>query len=375
MKTYNLSNHICVLVIGFALLLSSCSLSLTEENSIRQHPDNPHYMIFRRQPTALITLGEHYAAVINLDFDYIPYLNELENRDFNLTRLFAYWRNNNDAHIAKNGANSHLGPKGVNQYCSPWGWSNEAGGFDGRRFDLNTWNHTYFTRLKDFITQAGKRGVVVEVVLFSRPYDEKAWEADAFNRLNNTANGMGISHHFISHTLKNDTLLNKQKEYVTKIVQELRDFDNLYFEICNEPAVQSQMIDVGLSHADLWKWHQEMINTIIDAENDLPVSQKHMIAINPMHGHRTEWDDYIDFDDIHIINRHYNNALDNVWGRIKGDNEDYLRDKVCSHDEGAYIDVPHAGNTHNTNPEQQIVEGWRYMASGGGIYDGLAKYV
>jgi hypothetical protein len=99
-----------------------------------------------------------------------------------------------------------------------------------------------------------------------------------------------------------------------------------------------------------------------------------MIAINPMPGHKVEWDDHIDFDDIQIINRHYNNALDNVWGLKRKDNDDYLRNKVCSLDEGAYIDVPHEGHTHHTIPEQQIVEAWRYMASGGGIYDGLGKY-
>ncbi|MFC2125430.1 cellulase family glycosylhydrolase [Bacteroidota bacterium] len=362
-------------IIGLFLITSISCSSPHEVDPIQQHPDNPHYLIFRGQPTALITLAEHYAAVINLDFNYISYLDELQNRGFNLTRLFAYWRNNNDAHLAKNGANSHLGPKGENQYCAPWAWSKETGGFDGRKFDLNQWNSSYFTRLKDFITQAGHRGVIVEVVLFCRPYDADAWKVDAFNSLNNTTGDTSLSHHFISQTLENNPLLKRQKEYVTKIVQELSNYDNIYFEICNEPAVQSQMIEAGLSHAELWRWHQEMINTIKDAEHNLPSSQKHMIAINPMHGHRIEWDDYINFDDIHIINRHYNNALENIWRGNKSDNADYFRNKVCSLDEGAYIDVPHEGHTHHTIPEQQIVEGWRYMASGGGIYDGLAKYM
>ena len=37
----------------------------------------------------LVTSGEHYGAVLNLDFDFVPYLDELKARGFNLTRLFS----------------------------------------------------------------------------------------------------------------------------------------------------------------------------------------------------------------------------------------------------------------------------------------------
>lgn len=37
----------------------------------------------------LITAGEHYGAVLNLDFDYSRYLGELKKYGFNLTRAFA----------------------------------------------------------------------------------------------------------------------------------------------------------------------------------------------------------------------------------------------------------------------------------------------
>src|SRR5262249_32917316 len=45
---------------------------------IRLHPDNPHYFEFRGQPTVLVTSGEHYGAVMNLDFDHATYLNRLQ---------------------------------------------------------------------------------------------------------------------------------------------------------------------------------------------------------------------------------------------------------------------------------------------------------
>lgn len=55
---------------------------------LRLHPDNPHYFEFRGDPIVLVTSGEHYGAVINLDFDYVAYLDELARYGFNHTRLF-----------------------------------------------------------------------------------------------------------------------------------------------------------------------------------------------------------------------------------------------------------------------------------------------
>ncbi len=45
---------------------------------IALHPDNPHYFLWRDKPTVLITSGEHYGALLNLDFDFVRYFNELQ---------------------------------------------------------------------------------------------------------------------------------------------------------------------------------------------------------------------------------------------------------------------------------------------------------
>jgi hypothetical protein len=37
---------------------------------LQLHPENPHYFLWRGHPTVLITSGDHYGAVLNLDFDY-----------------------------------------------------------------------------------------------------------------------------------------------------------------------------------------------------------------------------------------------------------------------------------------------------------------
>src|SRR5689334_126061 len=67
------------LSIGFAAKAAPISL----------HPSNAHYFSFRGKPTVLVTSAEHYGAVINLDFDYVPYLDELKSKGLNLTRLWS----------------------------------------------------------------------------------------------------------------------------------------------------------------------------------------------------------------------------------------------------------------------------------------------
>ena len=53
------------------------------------HPDNPRYFLFRGKPTVLVTSGEHYGAVLNLDFDYVRYLDALAADGLNHTRMFS----------------------------------------------------------------------------------------------------------------------------------------------------------------------------------------------------------------------------------------------------------------------------------------------
>ena len=81
------------------------------------HPDNPHYFLFRGKPTVLITSTEHYGAVLNGDFDAIPYLDELHARGFNLTRTFSgtYREVPGSFKIEKN----TLAPA-ADKYIAPW---------------------------------------------------------------------------------------------------------------------------------------------------------------------------------------------------------------------------------------------------------------
>src|SRR5437588_1079512 len=73
------------LFLGFPLMATAALAG----KPIAPHPENPRYFLFQGKPTFLITSGEHYGAVLNLDFDAVPYLDELHARGFNQTRTFS----------------------------------------------------------------------------------------------------------------------------------------------------------------------------------------------------------------------------------------------------------------------------------------------
>jgi hypothetical protein len=63
-----------------------------------------------------------------------------------------------------------LAPRG-NRYICPWARSSTPGYFDGgNKFDLARWDEAYFRRLKDFVAQASRRGIIVEMNLFCPLY-------------------------------------------------------------------------------------------------------------------------------------------------------------------------------------------------------------
>ncbi len=72
------------------------------------------------------------------------------------------------------------------RFVCPWARSTTPGAGDGgNKFDLSQWDADYFARLKDFLTQAGQRGIVVELSLFCAIYDDKLWAVNPLNAANN----------------------------------------------------------------------------------------------------------------------------------------------------------------------------------------------
>src|SRR2546423_7055192 len=171
-----------------APLLFAALLPAAPPEPIALHPKNPHYFLFRGKPTVLITSGEHYGAVLNLDFNYFEYLTTLKAGGLNLTRTFpgAYVEPRGAFNIARN----TLAPA-AGRFICPWARSDIPGYPNGgNKFDLSKWDPDYFKRLKDFMTQASRRGIVVELNLFTPFYEENIWALSP-QKASNNINGVG----------------------------------------------------------------------------------------------------------------------------------------------------------------------------------------
>ncbi len=307
-------------------------------NPVSLHPENPHYFIYKNKPTVLITSGEHYGAVINTGFDYITYLDELASRKLNLTRIFtgSYVESSNAFNIL----NNTLAP--VNEkFISPWKRSNEpgyAGG--GNKFDLSQWDQAYFRRLKDFLSAARKRGIIVEITLFCPFYEDTLWKLSPMNSRNNI-NGIDTMPATHVYTLnKNSNLLAMQEQLVRKMVNELNDFDNIFFEICNEPYFGGVTIE----------WQHHIADIITAVEKDLP--NKHLISQNIANGSAKIENPH---PAVSIFNFHY------AWPPVTVP-MNYHLNKAIGDDETGF-----RGNTDST----YRIEGWRFILAGGSLYNNL----
>src|SRR5690242_13502426 len=112
--------YVPLVLVSFSASILAAPLAL--------HPDNPHYFVFRGKPTIFLTSGEHYGAVLNLDFDYAKYLKTLARDGLNGTRTWAgsYCEPASAFQIAHN----TLAPA-AGRFISPWARSDQPGYANG----------------------------------------------------------------------------------------------------------------------------------------------------------------------------------------------------------------------------------------------------
>ena len=304
---------------------------------IQLHPDNPHYFLWRGEPTVLITSGEHYGAVLNRAFNYSKYLKTLESHGFNLTRTFS------GAYCEPIGAfkiqNNTLAPA-KHQLICPWARSKTSGyATGGNKFDLTKWDNAYFKRLRHFVAEASKRGVVVELVLFCPFYKDDMWMLSPMNAVNNV-NGIGKMKRTDAYTLNHPKLLAVQDAMVRRIVEELKDFDNVYYEICNEPYFGGVTLE----------WQNHIAETIVKVEAEFKV--KHLIAQNIANKFKKVLNPN---PNVSVFNFHYAKPPNTVT-------ENYGLNKVIGDDETGFA---------GSEPKQYRLEGWDFIIAGGAVYDNL----
>lgn len=333
---------------------------------IQLHQQNPHYLFYKGKPTVLITSAEHYGAVLNNDFDFNKYLQTLHDEGMNYTRIFT------GSYVEIPGSfnieNNTLAPE-VGSFITPWKRTEETGLYKGeKKVDLSQWNPDYIERLKEFIVLAEELDIIVEVTFFCSTYQDASWERNPFNTGNNVNDIRPDLNRKKSNTLANGNLTGFQKKLVQKIVTELNQFDNVIYEIQNEPWSDDpqkvmrtlRTLNPKPGEGDWYKWAERasdaslewqkvMAQVIVETEQELP--KKHLIAQNYTNfKHSIEEID----PNISIVNFHY------AWPEAVWLN--YAWNQPVSFDESGF-----AGTETNT----YLRQAWQFMLAGGAIFNNL----
>lgn len=323
---------------------------------INLHPANPHYYLFNGKPTILITSAEHYGAVVNLDFDYVKYLDALKAYGMNYTRP---WLGAVIEMVDEYVKGNPMGPK-PNRTIVPWARSNQPGYiYGGNKYDLDKWNPEFFARLKDFIAKAAERGIVVEVCFFNSQYLNR-WPRSPLYRENNIQ-GVGTGDFKSAQTLKDPDLVQRESDYVSKITQEVNGFDNVILEICDEPSNFTP-------HAEAGPWVEHLLQVVHDTEAKLP--NKHLVA-QEVEGPLGGPVDFANSPLLSIIVGQY------IWGGkedseqmggMKGLDYKYGDNKPIELNETAYYPMWY----RDTDPvTSSRVEAWEFMVGGGASFNQL----
>jgi hypothetical protein len=246
---------------------------------------NPRYFSRDGQPVVLVTSDHHYGAVIDADFDFVRFLDALAASRLNLTRIYPGGMfEATDKYVPGN----PLGPRPGRQVL-PWARSREPGahpalaapGGVSLRFDLDRWNPEYFARLRSFVEEAARRGIVVEVAFFNGMYAD-SWPLMAFHHRNNV---QGVGRYeseecglFTTRDPRNEDVLRYQKAYVAKIATELNGYDNVIYDLCDEPSLVGRPDGsiVVQEDAAVVPWLHALRDAFLDAER--PLAKKHVLG-------------------------------------------------------------------------------------------------
>jgi hypothetical protein len=180
----------------------------------------------------------------------------------------------------------------------------------------------------------------VEFVLFCPFYEEALWDANPLNARNNV-NGVGAMPRTEVYTLKHPEIVARHEAFVRKVVEELSGFDNIYYEICNEPYFGGVTFD----------WQARIAATILETEEKLK-APRHMIAQNIANGRAkvTSPNPAVSLFNFHYATPPDAIALNRALGKAIGDDETGFRG--CD-------DRPYRN------------EGWNFLLAGGSVFSNL----
>jgi hypothetical protein len=231
-------------------------------------PENSRYFLFRGKPLVMVTASEHYGSVVNRTFDFERYLDDAAAHHMTLTRTFLLYR---ELQSPRN-PSSPVKPESPD-FVTPYLRTGPGAALDGEPiYDLDRFNPEYFERLHHFLQCASDKGIVVELVLFSNTYERSIW---ALNPLNSENNKQGVGHVSSEDytSLRNHDLFARQLAYVRKTIEETAQYDNAYYEICNEPSGGS---DGHATAEEVDAWQAEVARVV--HEEMLKAGRIHLLS-------------------------------------------------------------------------------------------------
>ncbi len=236
----------------------------TLNGPLHQCQENPRYFTNNTGKAIYLTGSHVWQSLKEIDeadppepFDYTTYLDLLESHNHNFIRM---WIWDFACHM--------LEDKLIYAAPHPWLRTGPENALDGKpKFDLTQFNEAFFTRLRNRVETAGKRGIYVSIMFFEgwglhstqEPWCRDGHPMCKHNNINNidgdpdnTGRLYGI------HGLKHPEITAIQEAYVQKVIDTVNDLDHVLYEICNETGAYSIQ----------WQYH--LINFIHNAEKQKP---------------------------------------------------------------------------------------------------------
>ena len=315
---------------------------------------NPHYFSYRGREILLLTSAEHYGAVISKKFDYIKYFDMLAEYGLNYTRIYP------GAVVECAGKwlpddNMAPGP----DLIVPWARSDVPGYYGGgNKFDLDKWDPEYFARLSDFVEQAEKRRIIVEICFFNCEYAD-FW---AYSPLHKDANIQGVGEcGFVEfQTLDDERLVREQLRYIEKLIVETNRYDNVIYEFIDEPTL------FLTPSQKAYAWINALIGKAVETEELLP--KKHMLAQQLEIGV-----DFCGDDRVALIVTQYILMGARQVGGVPALNNCYEFNKPIEINETAYI-ASWIKEDSADLPAISRLEAWEFMVGGGAAFNQLNGY-
>ena len=240
----------------------------------------------------------------------------------------------------------------------------------------------FFERLDDVVAYAEARNVIVEVVFFdpwSGDWNLGPWKSTQ----NHNTIGFSQRKFFASFDNGSGDLAGganqvarvEQVEMMKKVVERLNRFKNVYWQIANEPEINSAN---GVTGAQSLTWHRSMIQQLYCHEDTLPGGH-HLIGVNfhtqaALAGVTNAFTPCAStrVPKIDIVNGHYVELADSSrYAAIRMIRNFHLGgqgslNRIFGFNEGRWsASVANGGIT----AEAARAEAWEFMLNEGGVYD------